>query len=230
MSDRGRTWALRLLALGIAIGIWFNASVEDRLVPSEKVVEADISYNRPRGFIIMNQVRNVNVRLTGSKKAIRQLNPYMVDVQVALSQSQEGLAIITLGPENVLTPDGVEVVSIEPATIRVELEKEIPKRLPVVPNLVGQPAAGAVMDEPEVFPSQVLVTGPKSLLAQVDSLSTQPIRLDGHAVTFEQTVRVVPPNPLIQVDQPAQVTVRIPMRQPGRTDGDAEPTPRKEEP
>ena len=36
MNERARTWGLRLLALGIAIGIWFNASVEDRLVSSER--------------------------------------------------------------------------------------------------------------------------------------------------------------------------------------------------
>ena len=54
MSEQARTWALRLLALGISIGIWFNASVEDRLVSSEKVVEVGITYNRPRGFMIIN--------------------------------------------------------------------------------------------------------------------------------------------------------------------------------
>jgi YbbR domain-containing protein len=229
VSDQGRIWALRLLALGIAIGIWFNASVEDRLVPSEKVVETSVSYNRPRGFIIINPVRTVNVRLTGSRKAIRQLNPYNVDVQVELSQRQEGSATIALGPENVLAPDDLEVVAIEPSTIRVELEREMSQRLPVVPNLTGKPAAGAVMDEPEVFPSQVLVTGPESLLARVSSLTTRPIRLDGHAATFEETAQVVPPDPLIQIVQPAQVTVRIPMRKPGQAQSDSPSKPGKED-
>lgn len=226
MSERARTWALRLLALGIAIGIWFNASVEDRLVSSEKVVEASVSYNRPRGFIIINPVGTVNVRLIGSKKAIRQLNPYMVDVQVELSQRQEGSAIINLGPENVLAPDGLEVVAIEPSTIRLDLEREVSQRLPVVPKLVGEPAAGAIAEEPEVFPNQVLVTGPESLLARIDSLTTPPISLEGHALSFEQTVPVVPPDPLIQIVQPSKVTVRVPMRQPGEEA--AEPKTRKE--
>ena len=86
MNEWARTWGLRLLALGIAIGIWFNVSVEDRLVSSEKVVAAAVSYNRPHGFMVINQVPTVNVRLSGNKKAIRQLIPYMVNVQVELSQ------------------------------------------------------------------------------------------------------------------------------------------------
>lgn len=227
MSERGRAWSLRLLALGIAIGIWFNASVEDRLVPSEKVVEAGVSYNRPRGFVIINPVQSVKVRLTGSEKEIRQLNPFNVDVQVELTQRQAGSATITLGAENVRAPKNLEVSSIEPSTIRVELEREISQRLPVVPILMGKPAAGTVVDDPEVFPSQVLVTGPESLLSRVESLPTRPIRLEGHAATFEEIVPVVPPDPLIQIIQPAQVTVKIPIRRPGQED---ENPPRKEDP
>jgi YbbR domain-containing protein len=225
MNEWARTWGLRLLALGIAIGIWFNASVEDRLVFSEKVVEAAVSYNSPRGFIIASPgPQSVNVRLRGSKKAIRQLNPYMVSVQVDLSQRQIGLVNINLPSENVLVPEGLEVVSVEPNTIRVDLEREVGQRVPVVPKIVGKPAAGSTRGEPEVSPSQVLVTGPEPLLARLDSLPTRPINLDGHALTFEEKVEVVSPNPLIQIAPPGSVTVTVPI-----TPSNAETaTPQKE--
>jgi YbbR domain-containing protein len=213
-SEGWRNWGLRLLALGIAIGIWFNASVEDRLVSSERVVEASVSYNRAHNFIVINPVPTVNVRLGGSKKAVRQLNPSMVYVQVELTQHPEGSAIVTLGPDNVTAPDGLEVVSIEPGSIRVDLEKEVTQRVPVFAKLTGEPAAGSTMQEPEVFPNQVLVTGPASMVAKLESLTTQPIDLDSHALTFEETVPVVTPDPLIQIVQPSKVTVRVPMQPP----------------
>jgi YbbR domain-containing protein len=212
VTESGRDWGLRLLALGIALGIWFNASVEDRLVSTEKVVEASVSYISPRGFVVVNPVQNVNVRLAGSKKAIRQLSPSMVDVQVDLSRRPAGMNDVTLSSENVLAPDGLDVTSIEPNTIRLDLEREVTQRLPVFPRLTGEPAAGSVVEEPEVFPSQVLVTGPESILARVESLSTAPISLDGHALPFEEPVAVAAPDPLIQIVQPARVTVRIPLR------------------
>jgi YbbR domain-containing protein len=219
MNETWRTWGLRLLALGIAIGFWFSVSFQDREALSERLVEASVSYNRPRGFIVLNQVHSVNVRLRGSARLIRQLNPYQVNVQVELAQPQPGTVNVNLGPENVLMPDGLEVMSLEPNTIRVELEREVSQRLPVVPHLVGEPAAGSIADEPEVFPNQVLVTGPESLLAKVQSLSTRPLNLDGHALTFEETVSVVPPDPLIQIVQPSKVSVRVPLHQPGAGDG-----------
>jgi YbbR domain-containing protein len=234
MSESVRTWGLRLLALGIAIGLWLNVSFEDRQELTERVVEAGVSYGRPVGFVILDPVQTVNVRLRGSNRQVRSLNPYMVNIQVDLDQATPGTFNIPLSPRDVLAPEGLEVVSISPNVIRVELEREISHRLPVVPQIVGVPAAGTVAEEPEVFPNQVLVTGPESLLARTEALSTRPINLNGHALTFEQPVAVVSPDPLIQIVQPSEVTVRVPMHQPGADDktnkptpGDAQPAPRR---
>src|SRR5215213_715628 len=183
MSDGLRTWGLRLLALGIAFALWFSISLEKRQALSERLVEAGISYNRPRGYVILDQVPNVRVRLRGGSKQIRELNPYQVNVQVELEHPTPGTFSVNLGPENVLLPEGLEVVSIEPNVIRVELAQEVTKRLPVVPKLVGEPAAGSIVEELEVFPSLVLVSGPESLVQRTESLETVPINLDGHAVS-----------------------------------------------
>lgn len=222
MSDALRTWGLRLLALGIAIALWFSISLEDRRALSERLVEASVSYNRPRGLIILDQVPTVRVRLRGSSKQVRELNPFQVNVEVDLEQTSPGAFSVNLGPDNVLLPEGLEVVSIEPNAIRVEVAQEDTKRLLVVPKLTGEPAAGSIVEELEVFPNQVLASGPASLLERTESVQTIPISLDGHALTFEVEVPVVPPDPLVQIVQPTRVTVRIPLRQPGKDDGPAE--------
>jgi len=217
VNESIRTWGLRLLALGIAIGFWFSVSFEDREVLSERAVEASVSYNLPKGFVILDPTGTVTVRVRGSSKRVRQLNPYMVDVQVELPRAQEGLATVNLSPENVLMPDGLTVVAIEPNEIRVELERETSQRIPVVPEIVGEAAPGSKVEPPEVFPNQVLVTGPESLLAKTRSLRTRPVSLDGHDTTFEETVAVVPPDPLIQIVQPSKVSVRVTI-EPPKTD------------
>jgi len=63
MNESARTWGLRLLALSIAVGVWFSVSFEDREALSERMVEASVSYNRLRGFVILDPVGTVNVRL-----------------------------------------------------------------------------------------------------------------------------------------------------------------------
>lgn len=215
MTESPRTWGIRVLALAIAVGIWFNASVKDRLVFSERVVEAGVRYNRPRGFVIMEPVQSVNVRLSGSERSIRQLNPSQVDVQVELSQRQEGTVTVNLTPESVLVPEGLSVVSIEPPSLRLELEREVTERVRVVPRFSGEPAEGATLRRFETTPDGVVVTGPASLLERLEEVSTDPIALDGHALTFDETVSVRTPNPLIQILQPYKVTVRIELEEPG---------------
>src|SRR5262249_38881882 len=97
MNAGMQTWGLRGLALGIALGLWFNFSFEAREAPSERLVEAAVSYNRPRGFIVLDPVPSLNVRLRGSSKAVRRLSPFQVAVQVDLSRYTEGTWTVNLG-------------------------------------------------------------------------------------------------------------------------------------
>ncbi len=222
MNPGLRTWGLRLLALAIALAIWFTVSLDERRRLSEKVVEASVSYNRPRGYVILDPVPSVEVRVRGTERAIRELNPFMVDVEVDLTAAAEGPVIVNLGPDDVRTPDGLDVVSIRPNVLRLEVDREISQRVPVEAVVVGEPAGGALAGAAEVLPNQVLVTGPESLLTRLQSLKTAPISLDGHALTFEVNVPVVPADPLIQVVQPSRVSVRVPMIPPGGRRGNGE--------
>jgi len=96
----------------------------------------------------------------------------------------------------------------------------------VVPDLDGEAAPGATVEEAEVFPSQVLVTGPESLISQIEVLHTRPVNLAGRSATFEERVAVVPPDPLLQIMQPPRVSVRVPIQPPkpeSQTRGGARP-------
>jgi YbbR domain-containing protein len=222
VSESAQLWGLRLLALGIALALWYSVSLEDRESMAERLIEASVSYNRPRGFVVLDPVPSVSVRLRGSSKAIRQLNPFQATVQVDLPRAQLGAVNITLGPDDVQVPEGFEVVSIDPNVIRVDLDREITQRVPVRADLRGKPAPGSEVGEPEILPNQVFVTGPQSLLERVEFLTTRPIQLTARAITFEESVDVVPPaDPLIQVVQPSKVNVRVPLTPPEPPAGEA---------
>ncbi|HEX2223775.1 MAG TPA: CdaR family protein [Thermoanaerobaculia bacterium] len=212
MSESARTWGLRLLALLIALSIWYRVSLEDRETLTERTVEAGITYDRPVGYIILDQVNSVYVRVRGTSRRIRELTPYQVNVQVNLDQTQQGTMDINLEPRNVQVPQGFEVVSIEPNKIRVELDKEISQSLPVEASLVGKVPTGYRSLEPEVFPNTVLVTGPESLIGRLRALNTRPVSLTGRTETFEDSVTVLSPEPLVQVAQPSKVAVRVPIQ------------------
>lgn len=216
MIERNGVRGLRVMSLAIALLLWIFVTTEKRgEVPSEKVVDAPVTYNPPPGMIILNPRDRVRVRVRGGATTIRHVNPYTVDVQVELPHDATGKLEVRIDQDNVLVPEGVEVLSIEPSSLELQLDREVRRLLPVRVRLTGEPAAGAVVSSrPEVQPDQVLAVGPQSLVSSLDHLETSPINLDGHAFDFEESALVASPDPLVKV-QSQVVTVRVPMRQPG---------------
>jgi YbbR domain-containing protein len=207
-------WGLRVLALALAFVLWFFIAVEEREGIAEKTVEAAITYSPPSGHVLLDPVQRARVRLRGRTSRIRNLNPFVVDIFIEVPAGRRGTFDLQILPENVIMPEGVEVVAIEPATLRLRLDREATEMLPVRARLVGEPAAGAVAREVQVVPDKVLVSGPETRLRAVNNLTTTPVNLNGHALDFEETAAVLSPDPLIKVLQPAVVTVRVPMQPP----------------
>ncbi len=220
MNGRGGhwgPWGLRLLALALALVLWFFVAVEEREGIAEKAVDAAITYSPPSGFVLLDPVQRARVRLRGRTSRIRNLNPFVVDIFVEVPATQRGAYDLQILPDNVIAPEGVEVVSIEPNAIRVRLDREVTEMLPVRARLIGEPAAGAVAREVQVIPDKVLVSGPETRLRAVNSLTTTAVDLDGHALDFEESAAVLSPDPLVKVLQPAVVIVRVPMQPPAET-------------
>ena len=218
----GRQWGVRVLALAIALPLWFSLSVAKREEVSEKVIEAAVSYSPPPGFILLDPVQRVQLRLRGRTSKIRSLNPFVVDVLVAVTDARRGSHDVQLSAANVIVPDGIEVVSVDPSSLRVQLDEEARQMVQVEARLIGEPAAGAVAREPIITPARVLVSGPASRLRDLRSVSTTAINLDGHALNFAETAAVLTPDPLIKIVQPSVVTVEVPMEPPAGTSAAAE--------
>lgn len=212
-NGHGRLWGLRLVALALGIGLWFGISLSNRDVSAEKVVETTISYVRPEGLILMNPRTTVKVTVSGPMSEIRTLIPYLVYVQVSLEGEQPGLVRKGLSAEDVTLPDPkLTVTSIDPNVVTLDLDRSMTTTLPLEAFFAGEPAAGArvLMDRVVIDPPQVTATGPARILEGVEKLDLTPISLEGHAIDFQQTVTVITPDPLVQVER-SRVQVEVPM-------------------
>lgn len=218
-------WGLRLLAVTLALIAWFAFSVEKRELLSDKVFEATVRYENYPGLVILERVESVRIGVRGPVSKVRSLNPLQIDVFVEVPEPAKGVFEVPLSAENVFLPEDLEVVSIEPNVIPIELDRQVDHLLGVRARLEGEAAAGAVVMEPEILPPMVLVRGPQSKIDEAGVLTTTPIDLTGHALDFETQARVVSPDPLISVVQPAFVTVRIPLEIPGTGNGEPETPP-----
>lgn len=232
MSEPKTIWALRTLALALAILAWTFISL-DRERQSERPLTATVQYNIPDQLVVLDPVETVNIRLTGPDSSFSDLDPFNVFVVVDLTDRPRGPAEIPLTPSDVRRPAGLRVTSIEPNVLTLDLDLISNELRPVIARLEGEPAAGAVAGMPSLVPDSVMVRGPASILRQIAFVETRPVNLTGHAIDFSRSVLLSSPDPLITVIEPSFVTVHVPLaipNTPGNGDGNSEsegdePTP-----
>jgi YbbR domain-containing protein len=213
MSEARSLWGLRLLALALAGLAWFLFSGEKREPLSEKIVDAAVRYDPPDNYLLLERVENVRVSARGPLSKIRSLTAPFVDVFVTLPE-REGVQQIALGEDQVILPEGLELISVEPNVIQVTLDQLGTRFVPVVATFVGEPAAGARVLGSRVVPNSVLVAGPASRIAALDHVTTLPIDLSGHARDFQREVAVRPPEPLISIQEQPTVSVIVQLEIP----------------
>ena len=203
---------LFLLAFIIAVAVKFTVHKAEQL--SERVVDAQVTYNAGGDETVSyNLIDRVKVGLRGKSSEIAQLTVFNVEVIVEIPPQQFGPIDVNLSPSNVRTQGDFEVISLVPNRFTIQVEPKHDATIRIVAQLLGEPAAGSRHLEPTIRPAVARVSGPESKVRQILEL-TAPVRLDGHARTFKDTVRVVSPDPLVQVIEPTFVEVEVPMEEP----------------
>lgn len=107
---------------------------------------------------------------------------------------------------------GLEVERlVGPRMIELEVDRKVKRMVPLVARYEGTPANGwTVTGRPHAIPGVMEVTGPKQVLAKLDSLPLVPVRVDGRRDTL---VSHVGPEALPDwcTNQPLEVEVRVPI-------------------
>ena len=220
----------KVLALLLAGVIWVFASNERR----EEILERNFTIpvalvGVPANMVISSEVEDtIAVRLRGPASQVRELRGENMEVTVDLKDSRSGTVNIPIAPSSIDIPRNVEVVSMQPARISLQLEQRKQDVVSIRPYLVGSPAAGFVIENIEVRPARALIIGPTSLVEEVTEIPTERIILTGRNMSFRETVSVISDYPLVRVVEPASVDVLVtisaqnpPIPQPVDEDSDS---------
>jgi YbbR domain-containing protein len=151
----------------------------------------------------------VDVRVRGASGALSRLNPGDLVAQLDLRTARAGRRLYQLTPEQVRTPSGIEVVQIMPPSIALVFENSATKRVPVVPEIEGTPAAGFVVGKIVSDPSTVEVIGPESAVARVVEAITEPISVEAATHDVKDTVTVGLFDQALRLKTPKTATVIV---------------------
>ena len=180
-----------VVSLLIAVFAWSALVASDGTLTREKVfpnVSVGVTGEttlKSRGYIVMDDIEELlpGVRMTVevaqqnyNRVSGTSYNPH-IDVSDVQGAGENELSVRfssqLYGP----------VVSCEPSSIVVNVERYITRRVPVVLELTGEAPQGTYLDSYRTDPAMLSVSGPQSLVSSVARASAQ---LDLSALTLER--------------------------------------------
>jgi YbbR domain-containing protein len=127
MNRKERNWkswitdngSYKLVALFVTLILWVTILGRGDIVMTKEVA---LDFILPPNMQILDKVeRQVNVKVSGPRMALKKFTQSPVTITLDLSPRGEGPVEATITPKNVEVPFGVKVLSVYPETIKVTL-------------------------------------------------------------------------------------------------------------
>ena len=212
-----RNWHLKLSAVLLATvlytGIVFSGAFD------EATIQVRIEQvNQPaNSYVLTGDLGFVEVRYRAAQELLGNVvaeAAFVARVDLSSYDMDDAPAPQVLDVEVRSLNENIEVLSVEPDTVRVEIDQRDQRMVPVEVDF-GTVPEGLEVDEPETSADEVQVRGPASVVAQVDRVVAL-VNIDASGIDFDRPVTVVPVDiegqpigvGLIEVD-PQTIAVRI---------------------
>jgi YbbR domain-containing protein len=209
---------LMLLALLFGFGAWAISTMQD-----DPIIEDNLAVKVVK--LGENQLESatwtgtlpvtVTVRVRAQRSTFNQLNSSGLSIAVDLSKLGEGTHIVALTPT--LPSEPVVILSSQPVTAVVTIQKLMQVKMPVKISVIGSPALGFRGGTPTSIPSQVTITGTADVISRVVSANAV-VSVDGARSSVESEVPAYARDSdgeIVREAQvsPSSVSVRVPMEQ-----------------
>ncbi|WP_163336861.1 YbbR-like domain-containing protein [Desulfopila sp. IMCC35008] len=173
-----KDWVLKVISLLLATVLWYYVGGEETV---DKNVSMPIEIiNLPRDLVISNQFKKeIEVTVSGPRSLIQEMTNKAVTRQINLADAMPGTNVIENNNDSIQVPRGITVLRIQPASIILSLDKLIQKQFPVIPVTTGDAALGYSLKNLRMDPDAITITGPETILSQVDELLTRVIDING---------------------------------------------------
>lgn len=196
----------KFVSLLIAISLFVLVNTDRDRVISIKV---PISFELPVGMgLVEAALPHVEVNIKGAWRQVKRFDERELGrIEVNLSDSATGEH--TFRDNEIQLPRGLRVISIQPRTVRVRYEPLERASVTISPMVVGEPSDGLRLLETRVAPSQIEVTGGKSLIAALETIRTEDIPLQGRKESFITNVALKIPEFVSTQKNLAEVQIDI---------------------
>ncbi len=176
-------WHLKLLSLFFALLLWLFVMGEQK---------AEVGYtvplelkNLPVNLVVANEVPSlVDVRISGPRTLLSNLQPSALSMSVDLEGLQPGLTTFKRLDQNLNIPSMLRVSRLSPSYVEVKLERLRQKTVPVRVLISGDLATGAILKTVKATPATVVIEGAESEVKNVGMVETEMIDISAVQESF----------------------------------------------
>lgn len=170
---------MRLVSVVAAVAVW--SVIRAATSNSTIVTDIPLTIQPPPDWSVVDlSARTVDVAFLGTRDDLRYLNRELIKATVdARAQTDNKTFMVALGPANINAPGNARIDFIRPAVLSVRLDREIAKQVPVKVETQNLLPDGYEIEKIVVTPATVELSGPEQRLADIESVSTVPVDLDG---------------------------------------------------
>jgi len=183
-----------VLAIVMAICLWayvvgeVNPETKKTItdVPLTVIGESDLEAN---GLIMLTEISDtVDVVVSGRRSEVYNMTASKVTARLDVSKLHEGENQVSI---RVTAPSNVDDVEVKDGDFIIVVDTLVKKEKPVTVSFKGNPGAGGEVSLVKISDETVLVSGPKSLVAKVDTVVGE-LEVDGSNDTYVNTLRLKP--------------------------------------
>jgi len=202
------------LALGISMLLWGIAHGSSSV---ERGFDIPVSFHDvPEELVITGQSTDrINIRVRGSRAALRNVAPNKLEYVVDVSGAKPGVSAYEVDVSRFDLPRGANVVSRSPATLEVDLERRGRRSVRIRADIEGEPAPGFLLGDVQVDPPRVWLTGARSEVMRLSEVVTETIEVAGLSQSVERAVRLSLGGGHVWMEHSEPVRVRIPIEPVG---------------
>lgn len=153
--------------------------------------------------------QTVSVRLRGPRDMVHGLMPNQLSVLANLGDKEPGERVVQLHRRDVTRPDGIEVLQIEPASLKLLLEPTVHKLVKVEPQLLGALEEGLEVYRVTASPALLEIEGPQVQLKALTQVKTESVNLQGHRQSFNVAVDVELPHATLRLTKRMSVALNV---------------------
>jgi len=188
-----RAYFFPMMLLGI-LSVWLLGFSEAVQSSSPNEIEILISvdpHKLPDGLTLAGPaLKEIEIRVKGPPAELEALRQNAPRYPLDLSAVAVGVESIAINPDLIPMPSGVQITRVNPAYLRVKVDRLIKKLVPVKVVVSGNPAGSYSINGMLARPSTILICGAQTAVALVDEIFTKPIDVTARSESFKKEIAV----------------------------------------